>query len=354
MRSHRRLALALTLGLALATRADAQSSCPQEPRIDNHVGAGTTACPCFVAGEQWGAVFNPPAAHYPIEVLRVGFGWGSVLGGSPQSLEANIHVYAGGLPNPGAPIATLPGPVLSDGFINEFDLDPLPGKIVVNSGPVTATIELLNDSTFFGGAPVHDGSGCISGRNVVFAIPGGWSNACSLGVSGNWLVHLVYRRVNCTGGPGTPFCFGVGCPCGNDSPASGCVNSTGSGAVLTATGSTSVSLDNLVLTTTGFPPNNSGLYFMGGAMFAPVFVGDGLACTGGIWRFFPGSVSPGGTFTQVNPVFNSFPGAINPGDTRNFQSWARDVLCGPPPAPCPSPCGLNSNLSNGYSVVFTP
>lgn len=30
-------------------------------------------------------------------------------------------IYGAGLPNPGAPIASLDGPLLTDGFINEFD-----------------------------------------------------------------------------------------------------------------------------------------------------------------------------------------------------------------------------------------
>ena len=38
---------------------------------------------------------------------------------------------------------------------------------------------------------------------------------------------------------GIPFCFGVGCPCGNDDPNAGCANSTGSGALLEGSGSAS-------------------------------------------------------------------------------------------------------------------
>ena len=155
-------------------------------------------------------------------------------------------------------------------------------------------------------------------------------------------------------GPGAPFCLGSGCPCGNDSAISGCTNSNGSGALLAASGSTSVAADDLVLTTTGCPPGNAGLYFMGGSTFVPVFVGDGLACTGGLFRFFPSVVSPPGVLTLTNPVANALAGQITPGDPRHFQAWYRDSLCGPPPVPCPSPCGNNSNLSNGYTVVFTP
>jgi endonuclease/exonuclease/phosphatase family metal-dependent hydrolase len=157
------------------------------------------------------------------------------------------------------------------------------------------------------------------------------------------------------GPPGTPFCFGTsGCPCGNNDPFGGCANSNGFGAQLAASGTTSVSSDDLLLIASGFPPNNTGLYFMGAATFAPVVVGDGLACTGGLFRFFPSAVSPSGEFTLASPVAGAPAGMINAGDTRHFQAWTRDVLCGPPPAPCPSPCGMNSNLSNGYSVVFTP
>ena len=45
--------------------------------------------------------------------------------------------------------------------------------------------------------------------------------------------------------PGTPFCFGVGCPCGNDDPNAGCMNGTGQGALLTGSGSASISSDDL-------------------------------------------------------------------------------------------------------------
>ena len=34
-------------------------------------------------------------------------------------------------------------------------------------------------------------------KNVVFAIPGGWYNSCVLGVTGDWVVYVVYRQANC-------------------------------------------------------------------------------------------------------------------------------------------------------------
>ena len=42
-------------------------------------------------------------------------------------------------------------------------------------------------------------SSCQPGKNVVKAIPGGWSDACALGLSGDWVMHVVYRSANCDG-----------------------------------------------------------------------------------------------------------------------------------------------------------
>ena len=195
----------------------------------------------------------------------------------------------------------------------------------------------------------HFGSAVGIDGDVVFV---GAPDDADLGPSSG--SAYVFSATCGAGEPGSPFCFGVGCPCGNDFPAGGCVNSSGTGATLSASGSTSVAADDLVLTTIGCPRNNTGLYFVGATTFAPILLGDGLACTGGVFRYFPGVVGSDGVFVQTTPVGSAFPGAISAGDTRHFQSWTRDVTCGPPPTPCTTPCGQNSNVSNGYSVVFTP
>jgi hypothetical protein len=180
----------------------ATADCPEEPPLQNYTGGGTVVCPCFVTGEEAGAVLEAPPEHYPIEILRVGIGWGSQYGGTPQSLEQAIHIYDAGLPNPGTPILTLEGPVLTDGVINEFDLEPLPGEIEITSGAFTVTLEFLNSNAgdIFAPSMVHDGNGCQSGKNVVYAIPGGWYDACLLGVTGDWVVFAIYRQVNCGSG----------------------------------------------------------------------------------------------------------------------------------------------------------
>jgi hypothetical protein len=93
-----------------------------------------------------------------------------------------------------------------------------------------------------------------------------------------------------------------------------------------------------------------------------VLVGDGFGCAGGggggAYRYGtvtdPTVVDSAGNFVKRNPARTAPMGFFTPGSTYNFQAWTRDVLCGPPPDPCPSPCGQNNNLTNAYSVVYTP
>ncbi|MBI4605324.1 MAG: hypothetical protein HY721_25450 [Planctomycetes bacterium] len=187
--------------LALAPAAPAAAQCPEEPPLKNFTGGASVTCPCFAPGERAGVVLQAPAEHYPIEVLRVGIAWASQFGSNPQSLEQAVLVYARGLPDPGPPVASLEGPVLTDGALNEFDLEPLPGEIVIESGPFTVALELLNASTLFGPSTAHDGNGCQRGKNVVFAVPGGWKDACALGATGDWVMYAVYRPPRCGGAP---------------------------------------------------------------------------------------------------------------------------------------------------------
>jgi len=214
----------LALLAMFATATVSAGVCDTEPLLENHIGGGTVGCTCFVPNEEAGAIFDIPAADYPIEILKVGIGWGSVVGGQPDSLEQAFHIYAAGLPDPGAPIFTQVGPVLTDGVINLFDVEILPGAVILNSGPFMVTLEFANENA--GGGPftptiVHDNAGCIAGRNSVFAIPGGWFDACVLGVSGNWVFVVEYRKVNCGASgpgavpdgnlvPGTPLVLGRG------------------------------------------------------------------------------------------------------------------------------------------------
>ncbi len=146
------------------------------------------------------------------------------------------------------------------------------------------------------------------------------------------------------GGPGC-FCFAPFAPCGNPYPTGGCKNSTGLGALLTASGTGSVSLDNLVLTGSQMPPAKPGIFFGGPLMVGPLPFGDGLRCAGGgIVRFTtPTLTSATGTLTAGPGLAFAF--GILPSTTMNFQCWFRD------PA---GPCSTGFNTSNSYTVIFTP
>ena len=184
------------------------AQCQTEPRLQNFSGLNTVPCTCLLQGEQAGVVLDAPAGDYPIQIVRVGIGWYSQFGGAPDSQEQAIHTYGAGLPNPGAPIFSLLGPILTDGQINVFDLTGQ--NVILNNGPFTVTLEFLNTNSgnVFAPSVADDGNGCQLGKNVVFVIPGGWNDTCPLGVSGDWVFYIDYRTnlgcvkgdTNCDGG----------------------------------------------------------------------------------------------------------------------------------------------------------
>ncbi len=165
------------------------------------------------------------------------------------------------------------------------------------------------------------------------------------------LALLLPVSLSPAGDIGTPFCFGVECPCGNDDPTAGCRTSTGSGALISAFGSTSISEDILGFEATNVPPNKVGLLVFGTTSTNVAFM-DGIRCFGGgIQRFWKhensnqvGILRYENVISQWGSVSNVF---FEPGDTRYFQIWFRDSGNG-------SPCGTKANLSNGVELTFTP
>ena len=153
----------------------------------------------------------------------------------------------------------------------------------------------------------------------------------------------------------TSFCFcntAAPAPCGNFYPPGGCWNSIGAGAIMTASGTTSVSADDLLLTTVQMPPNRPGLLIMSPNSVPPAPFYDGLRCfTGPAYRLPPQSTGPLGQWTY-GPGLSAYtignlppPGWILSGSTMTFQSWFRDPL---------GPCGTNGNTSNAIMASFVP
>lgn len=144
-----------------------------------------------------------------------------------------------------------------------------------------------------------------------------------------------------------------GSPCNNDDSGAGCVNSTGVGALLWGTGSSSWGVDDLVLTTTNMPVNKFGLSFMSRDFVNPMALGDGLRCVGGaIKRLGVQGTGTTGSFS-IGPGLVSYTQStgtptddIAIGETWHFQTWFREN-------PGSSACGGGSNLANAWSLTFT-
>jgi hypothetical protein len=156
---------------------------------------------------------------------------------------------------------------------------------------------------------------------------------------------------------GTAACSGDGtsgtCPCGNSrGPVVGCRNSTREGAVLVATGSASVSADDLVLTTLAMPRNQSCLMFVSPNVINGVPFGDGLRCLTGPLSRFPvrnsgatGVLTEGAGLASWSLTHLASPNQFLAGRTLGFQTWYRDTN---------GPCGQLTNVSSARVVTFAP
>ena len=162
--------------------------------------------------------------------------------------------------------------------------------------------------------------------------------------------------------PGPPydtFCVGndvtfdtVVCPCDNASPAGraeGCANSTGRGARLSATGTTSIAADDWTLQAEGLPAGAPILVagvrtsaWMTSA-YPRTFM-DGRLCLGiDVQPMQSGTADATGTWTASTAL----PGLLAtplPGERVYLQGWYRDAS---------GPCGVGSNLTNGVRVDWT-
>jgi hypothetical protein len=156
--------------------------------------------------------------------------------------------------------------------------------------------------------------------------------------------------------PGVIYCYGGGCPCGNDDPGAGCAHSAGWGGRLSGEGSTSVAADDLRLFAFQLPLNKFSRFYMS-QHSTQVPLGDGLLCAGGGGGGYPplrlqvlNSGSAGSIATPEHLIAycaQHFPGTgqILAGSTWNSQVWYRDPS---------GPCGFRFNTTNSYAVTFAP
>lgn len=202
-----------------------------------------------------------------------------------------------------------------------------------------------------------------------------WLN--DTGVRQQVLIHVylasteVFRNCNTydlnigfTGGSGTDFvdfCFGDGsgtpCPCGNEVTAgsqTGCANSTGGGATLLPTGTSSVSADGLEFSLVGGEAQTFALLWSGDNKLASGLgipfinnLSDGLRCMGGmaLRHGVRMTDATGATFNTWGPGIIA-QGPFVSGQTRHFQVFYRKL---------PSTvCLTGLNTTQAVSVTFVP
>ena len=122
-------------------------------------------------------------------------------------------------------------------------------------------------------------------------------------------------------------------------------NSVGSGAIIGNSGSTSVAANDFGIFSSGNPPNQFGIFYMGLNQIDIPF-GNGRQCTSGqVTRFPLVQVDAFGIATYS--VDNTVPpalGKIVANSTWNWQFWYRDPMGG----------GANFNTSDGLNVQYCP
>ncbi|MCB9914939.1 MAG: hypothetical protein H6828_07290 [Planctomycetes bacterium] len=258
--------------------------------------------------------------------------------------------------------------MVGGGFILENVISNNGGCRLSDNGDVTWTAEwndpdqtkdkglyrnfdlLVQEGDVLNGFPVSDIKNSQSGDDMACSDSGRFilkelviDDGTSGGNEGLYLIEVPL---------GTAYCFGDGtgsaCPCGNNGAAGeGCANGTGAGAILSATGSTSLSGDNLVLAASQCPVNQPGLMFQGevatnGGLGSPF--GDGLRCAGtNVVRLQTVFVNASGDASTSVSI--STKGGVSLGDTRYYQFWYRD--------PAGSACGAFFNLTNGLEITWS-
>ena len=148
---------------------------------------------------------------------------------------------------------------------------------------------------------------------------------------------------------GSSMCAGdgslVACPCGNESAdaESGCLNSTGLGAKISATGSNVVADDSVVFHLTQATPSQTAVLVQGTTSIAVPFK-DGILCMGTYTRRvqFVSTDASGNASTTGSIIASA---NLIPGQTRYYQWWHRDPNPG-------SVCGQASNTSAGLEIAW--
>ena len=153
----------------------------------------------FVAGEKAAAWLTSPCDG---NIVAAQIYWQSLNGNTTDEIEDSIDIYrSDAYPEPGALAEQILGPVLTDGFINEYrylDEDntiPLSVPVVQDETFVVALTFLQAPDPTQGPSVVNDLDGIQPNSNAIYASLGGgqfaWFPNSTLGVFGDWVIRAV-------------------------------------------------------------------------------------------------------------------------------------------------------------------
>ncbi len=252
-----------------------------------------------------------------------------------------------------------------------FDMNIVAGAF--NAGPAIFEIEIVNDN----GTPNNDADDCVVGFQSNTHIPPngpqGWvkydwnipssvtnipGNFYAFGPAGSpdaiWNIVMTdvshFRiHMDMNPAPGAPFSIFWDLGVDNIRVEQGAVgtnycqsgpNSTGMASIISASGSSSISQNDLVLSA-GPMDNEPGIFFFGTTQLNAPF-GNGTRCVGGSVFRLPPSFATGNTLTRAVNVNGTPANVITAGSLWNFQAWFRDPAAG----------GAGFDLSDGLAVGF--
>jgi Tol biopolymer transport system component len=154
----------------------------------------------------------------------------------------------------------------------------------------------------------------------------------------------------------------IACPCSNppSGPGRGCDNAAGTGgAILSASGIAQLSVDSLVLTTSGEGPTALSIVLQGDALLASGAVfGQGVRCVDGALRRLYAKAASGGSiiapdFSAGDPTISTrsavLGDTIQPGQSRWYVVYYRDPIA---LGGCPASSTFNATQTG--SVLWLP
>lgn len=214
-----------------------------------------------------------------------------------------------------------------------------PSYGIANNYPVADGMFLFQHPLAISGhafeCELHDSTGTALGSIDATQIAGSYPG--SLWDSVDWNVfgpggQMAIVLDNVTVHPDVSLPIGTGYCASNP-------NSSGLPAVVSASGCTSMAINDVTLHADQLPANKSVLFFYGPNAVQLPF-GQGFLCvSGGITRMPVGN-SGAGSYSRPLDL-DAGPGLITAGSTWRFQSWFRDV-------------GGTTNTSDAVSITFTP